>query len=689
MVADDITNHAATPQKPPQAMPVGQSDTAPTSDTVVGSESLSGRGTDLGFGQSIESPAIDSLLGATVGGVEIEAVIAEGGMGRVYRATQQEPRRIVAVKVMRPVASRLAVARFQREVDVLARLRHPAIAQVYLAGTQRVGLDEVRYFVMEYVPDAKTIVAFADANNLSTRDRCGLFLQVCDAVAHGHAEGVVHRDLKPGNVLVDPTGQVKVIDFGVARLLDADSAGYTETGQFVGTRHAMSPEQFATDGRVVDARSDVYSLGVLLHQVLTGRLPYAIDETSLLATARVVEEAVPQRLEVADRTLRSLAVIADRCLAKRPDDRYPSAAELAADVRRVFAGEMPRALRQSTRAQLAWWLQRHRGPVLIAAGSVVSLLVMIGVMIRGGDQTAQAIAPPVSPFMASTAGVDRAGPTARFANVSSGRTTPLDWVSLSFDKAVTGLTLDCFRLTCDGRPVPLTGGVVSGSGRSWKLSELASATADEGRYLLELVGTETAPRDAAGNRLARPAEVAWRMPARQSFAFNLLGDEWREKLVVLEGAELYTEQQAGATTFIRPTRAGKEGRVVLRFPVPFIIQDASLKAGLHVWTTGDPFPYDPGAKAAVDVSPDGEAWTTLVTLEADRGGSDTTPRDISPVVAGGQEVWVRARLTATREWPGDGLIFSQFLRTDPENPISSLQLDLVGPHPPVIPRFDD
>ena len=150
-------------------MPAGQADTAPTSDTVVGSESLSGRGTDLGFGQTPPAPAADALVGATVGGVVIEEVIAEGGMGRVYRATQQEPRRTVAVKVMRPVASHLAVARFQREVDVLARLRHPAIAQVYFAGTQRLGFDDVRYFVMEYVPEAKTIVAFADAQGLSIR----------------------------------------------------------------------------------------------------------------------------------------------------------------------------------------------------------------------------------------------------------------------------------------------------------------------------------------------------------------------------------------------------------------------------------------------------------------------------------------------------------------------------------------
>jgi hypothetical protein len=448
----------------------------------------------------------------------------------------------------------------------------------------------------------------------------------------------------------------------------------------------MSPEQFATDGRAVDARSDVYSLGVLLHQLLAGRLPYDIDETSLLATARIVEEAVPRRLALADSSLRGLAVIADRCLAKRPADRYASAADLAADVRRVLAGDTPQALPQSARARLGWWWRRHRGPVLIAGGIAASLLVMIAAMTRGGDRAAKAGA---SSTRQSTAGLDRTGPIGRFANVSSGRTTPLDWVTLSFDEDVAGLALECFRLTLDGQPVPLDGGRLSGSGRSWKLGGLAASTAAAGRYLLELVGTDAGPRDAAGNRLATPVSVMWRMPARQEFAFNLLGGEWERHVVALEGVERYTEQHAGATTFLRPTQAGVEGQAVLRFSVPFVIQDALLIAAADVWTTGDPFPYDPGARAVVEVSADGESWTELVVLQAGRGGSDRTPRDIAPVVAGAQDVWVRARLTGTREWPGDGLIYSQFLRTEPANPVPSLRLELVGPHPPVIPGFDD
>ena len=127
---------------------------------------------------------------------------------------------------------------------------------------------------------------------------------------------------------------------------------------------------------------------------------------------------------------------------------------------------------------------------------------------------------------------------------------------------------------------------------------------------------------------------------------------------------------------------------MLRFDLPFTIQDATLTAPLAVWTTGDPFPYDPGARAILEVSPDGERWTTLVDLKAGAGGFNSEPHDIGPIVASSRRIWVRARLTAAREWPGDGLIFAQFLRTDPAKEETVFLLTATGPHPPVIPDAD-
>ena len=206
--------------------------------------------------------------------------------------------------------------------------------------------------------------------------------------------------------------------------------------------------------------------------------------------------------------------------------------------------------------------------------------------------------------------------------------------------------------------------------------------------MLELAGTTTSPVDASGNRLAAPARATWKMPPSREIAFNLLDADWKQHLVSMTDAECYTERHAGATTFIRPTTAGKEGVVILRFDLPFTIHDATLACGIAVWTTGDPFPYDPGAKAAVDVSADGVTWKTVASLEANRGGFNDGSHDIGPLVAGGSQVWVRARLVATRDWPGDRMIFAQFLRTDPQQDRKTFRLTVTGPHPPVIPAAD-
>jgi len=171
------------------------------------------------------TPQLPPWLRESIGGCRLKRVIASGGMGTVYEAVQEHPRRTVAVKVMKHgVTSRSALRRFETESQILGRLRHPNIAQVYEAGTHEGGGGTVPFFVMEYIPNAMTLTQFARERSLGTRDRLELFEQVCAAVHHGHLKGIIHRDLKPGNILVDADGTVKIIDFGVARATDSDLA---------------------------------------------------------------------------------------------------------------------------------------------------------------------------------------------------------------------------------------------------------------------------------------------------------------------------------------------------------------------------------------------------------------------------------------------------------------------------------
>ncbi len=212
-----------------------------------------------------------------IGQYRIKRAIASGGMGTVYEAVQEKPRRTVAVKVMRAgIASRSALRRFEYESQLLARLRHPGIAQVYDAGTHKDGEVTVPYFAMEYIVGAKPVTDYVKDKKLGTRERLKLFAEVCEAVHHGHQKGIIHRDLKPSNILVDGSGQVKIIDFGVARCTDSDMAVttlQTDVGQLIGTLQYMSPEQCAADPHDIDTRSDVYALGVVFYEMLCDRNP--------------------------------------------------------------------------------------------------------------------------------------------------------------------------------------------------------------------------------------------------------------------------------------------------------------------------------------------------------------------------------------------------------------------------------
>jgi WD40 repeat protein/tRNA A-37 threonylcarbamoyl transferase component Bud32 len=272
---------------------------------------------------SLEHPELSN--GERIGAYEVVRVLGSGGTSTVYEALQARPHRRVALKVMRSgLGSEAALRRFQDEAEILARLKHGNVATVYEAGVH----EGLPYFALEFVEQAKTLPEYARAENLGPRRRLELFARVCDAIHHGHEKGIIHRDIKPGNVLVDATGRPKIIDFGIARVEGTDSA----TRGLAGTLAYMSPEQCQAGEPHVDVRSDVYSLGVVLYELLAERLPYWVAGESITEATRKIREQPPAPLE---RTWRGdIEAIVRKTLAKDRESRYASAAALADDIRR-------------------------------------------------------------------------------------------------------------------------------------------------------------------------------------------------------------------------------------------------------------------------------------------------------------------------------------------------------------------
>jgi WD40 repeat protein len=291
-----------------------------------------------------EAPSFDVEPGTQFGDITIVRLVGEGGMGRVYEGRQGMPSRTVAVKVVHPgVLTPVAMRRFEHEAQILGRLTHPGIGRIYSAGTQPVAGRPVPYFVMEYIDEARTITAYAATHQLSTLDRVRLCRDACAAVAYGHHMGVIHRDLKPANMLVDASGRAKIIDFGVARCTAQDAplaTIHTTAGHLVGTLQYMSPEQFDGAAETLDVRTDVYALGVVLYELLAGRLPYDVGRRAVYDAARIVKEVDPEPLSRTSRRLRGdLETIVAKCLEKDRSRRYADAAELEADLTRHLRGE--------------------------------------------------------------------------------------------------------------------------------------------------------------------------------------------------------------------------------------------------------------------------------------------------------------------------------------------------------------
>ena len=390
---------------------------------------------DFAPGDSANQPPLPESIGK----YRVRRLLGVGGMGIVYEAEQSHPRRTVALKVINAgVATPEMLQRFHHEAEVLARLQHPGIAQIYEAGTfdssdSEQLSSERPYFAMELV-HGEPVNSFVSKRNLGVRERLEVIAGICDAVQHAHQRGVIHRDLKPGNILVEdavdePTAaqdtarsragsvsrlraQPKILDFGIARATDHDrqtASVHTQDGQLLGTLPYMSPEQATGQWDAVDTRSDVYTLGVIAYEVLGERLPYDVRDQPVAAAVHTISQQPPSSLSTVDRRLAGdVETIIGKALEKDRSRRYQSASEFASDIRRYLADEPIQARPPSALYQLRKMALRHKpvvigasiaGIVAIASVIVISFALASSIRDRNDLRRQTAIASAVNAFL--------------------------------------------------------------------------------------------------------------------------------------------------------------------------------------------------------------------------------------------------------------------------------------------------
>ncbi|MHC4205305.1 MAG: protein kinase domain-containing protein, partial [Planctomycetota bacterium] len=373
-----------------------------------------------GFLESPEVPSVDPNAtldtepliegpGTKIGRYELLALIGEGGMGLVYHAEQKKPvKRRVALKIIKPgMDSKQVIARFEAERQALAVLDHPNIAHVFDAGTTKTGRP---YFVMEHVK-GMSITAYCDERKLNIEQRLRLFEQVCEGVHHAHQKGIIHRDIKPSNILVSVHGDravPKIIDFGIAKAITqplTDKTFVTIQGQLLGTPEYMSPEQVDLATQDIDTRSDIYALGVVLYEILSGVLPFERESLARLGfaevqkTIREQEPASPssritslgeeakmiaasrstQVLTLARRLQRELEWIPLKAMRKDRCRRYKSAAEMADDIRNYLNGNPLIAGPETATYRVKKFVNKHAGSVATVA--LVAVAIILGLAI--------------------------------------------------------------------------------------------------------------------------------------------------------------------------------------------------------------------------------------------------------------------------------------------------------------------